>query len=176
MTAWSNFYLTTGSAAAALTGLMFVVVTLSAGRERARRSPEGISTFSTPNVLHFSAALLASLILMAPWRQMLYPTVLLGLTGLYGVVHILRVAYMTSRLTAYRADIEDWTWYTIVPFIAYASILAGAIMLSTPVEALFVLAAGIVLLIFTGIHNAWDVVTYLVIHFGETLDSDSQES
>jgi len=32
-----------------------------------------------------------------------------------------------------------------------------------PAPALFVIGAGTVLLLFTGIHNAWDTVTYLAI-------------
>jgi hypothetical protein len=36
LTPWSNFYTMTGSAAAALTGLMFVVITLVTGVERLR--------------------------------------------------------------------------------------------------------------------------------------------
>jgi hypothetical protein len=40
LSAWSNFYVMTGSAAAALTGLMFVVITLVTGAlaDDARRS------------------------------------------------------------------------------------------------------------------------------------------
>jgi hypothetical protein len=69
------------------------------------------------------------------------------------------------RLTTYRPDAEEWVWYAILPFTAYLAILAGAVALpSSPAEALFVLAGGTMLLIFIGIHNAWDVVTYLVIN------------
>ena len=46
---WQNFYVITGSAAATLTGLMFVVISLIVGT-RARVSPAsgGIAAFSTP--------------------------------------------------------------------------------------------------------------------------------
>jgi hypothetical protein len=48
--------------------------------------------------------------------------------------------------------------------VAYAAILAGAIMLrAVPVDAMFALAAGVALLIFVGIRNAWDVVTYIAL-------------
>lgn len=87
-----------------------------------------------------------------------------ALIGLYGVVYILRVMYRTRRLTVYTADFEDWTWYTILPFAAYGAISAGAIALAAvPVQALFILAGGVVLLIFIGIRNAWDIVTYIAI-------------
>ena len=164
LTPWSNFYIMTGSSAAALTGLMFVVITLVTGVERVRRSPDGISTFSTPTVAHFGAVLLVSAILNAPWRSLEYPAALLGLAGLYGIVYLWRVTHRTRQLSSYSPDFEDWAWFSILPFVAYGAILAGAIVLFVvPVRGLFAIAAGTVFLIFIGIRNAWDVVTYLAI-------------
>jgi len=153
-----------GSSAAALTGLMFVVTTLVAGTERIRGSRDGMSTFSTPTVVHFCAALLVSAVLSAPWRSLVHPATLLGLAGLYGVVHVLAVIYRARRLTQYTPDLEDWVWYTLLPFVSYAAMLGGAVTLpSIPVDALFALAGAVLMLIFIGIHNAWDIVTFLVI-------------
>ena len=161
---WSNFYILCGSAAAGLTGLMFVVITLVTGVERSKRSSDGISTFSTPTVVHFGSALLVCAILSAPWRALVHPATLLGLGGLCGILYVVTLLYRTMRLTLYSADLEDWAWYTILPLIAYGAILGGAIALPVaPVNALFALAAGVLSLIFVGIHNAWDIVTYLVI-------------
>jgi hypothetical protein len=158
---WSGFYAVVGSSAAALTGLMFVVITLVKDRERATSS-DGISTFSTPTVMHFGTALLLSALLIVPWRALLGLEILVGLIGAYGVVNILGAARRTKRLRIYTADIEDWVWYSIFPLVAYGAILAGAIALHAfSATALFVVAAGVLLLVFIGIRNAWDVVTYL---------------
>ena len=79
-------------------------------------------------------------------------------------MYIARITFLTRRLTAYTPDTEDWAWYGVMPTIAYASIFIGAIaLLEIPAKAMFVVAGGVVLLIFTGIRNAWDVVTYLAI-------------
>ncbi len=164
LAAWSSFYILTGSSAAALTGLMFVVITLLAGRERQDGAQEGIATFTTPTVMHFAAALFVSGALVAPWPSLVHAGVAVGLIGLAGVALILRVMHRTRRLTVYTPDLEDWIWYTILPLGAYGAISAGAIGLAViPVRALFVLAGGVALLIFIGIRNAWDVVTYLAI-------------
>ncbi len=161
---WSSFYVITGSSAAALTGLMFVVITLVRGTERVQKNSDGIATYSTPTVMHFCTALLVSALLNAPWRSLIHAAVLIGLVGLFGIVYIVRVMFRAKRLTAYIPDFEDWTWYTMLPFVAYGAIFAGAVALPVaPVEALFALAGGVVLLIFTGIRNAWDVVTYIAI-------------
>jgi hypothetical protein len=161
---WASFYVMMGSSAAALTGLMFVVITLVNRTERSRRSSDGIATFSTPTVTHFCAALLVSAVLAAPWRLMLHPAVLIALTGLFGIVYMLRVMRRTKSLVSYTADVEDWTWYSVLPLVAYIAIFAGAIVLVTfPTQALFALAGGVVFLIFLGIRNAWDVVTFIAI-------------
>jgi hypothetical protein len=161
---WSSFFVMTASAAAGLTGLMFVVITLVSGTDRLRRAPGGVSAFSTPTVVHFCAALLVSATLIAPWRSLLGPATVLGLAGLAGVAYLLRVILLTKRLVDYQPDIEDWAWYTLLPFFAYGTILAGAIALPAfAINALFVLAAGVALLIFIGIRNAWDIVTYIAI-------------
>jgi hypothetical protein len=166
LAAWSNFYVIIGSSAAALTGLMFVVITLVAGRPRVT-TQDGLATFSTPTVVHFCAALLVSAILAAPWRSLVYPAVLLGLTGLYGVVYVSSLMLRTKRLTTYRAETEDWVWYSILPLVAYAAVVVVAVLLPTVPAALFVLGGAALLLIFVGIHNAWDVVTFLAVDLAD---------
>jgi hypothetical protein len=166
---WSNFYMMTGSSAGALTGLMFVVITLVTGVERIRRNRDGISAFSTPTVLHFGAALLVSAILSAPWPSLAYPAWLLAIAGFFADVYIARIWILTRRFTEYTPDLEDWIFYTILPLVAYSAILVGALVLNAvPHFAPFVLAGAVLLLIFIGIRNAWDVVTYIAIeHTGD---------
>jgi hypothetical protein len=160
---WSNFCIVMGSAAAALTGLMFVVITLIRDVER-RNAESGLATFSTPTVAHFSAALFVSAVLIMPWPLLVAATVPLGLAGISGIAYVAYILLRARRMTVYRPDIEDWTFHTILPFAAYGAILAGAVALpSIPVSALFSVAAGIVVLVFIGIHNAWDTVTFLIV-------------
>ena len=171
LTPWDNFYIMLGSAAAALTGLMFVVITLVTSWERPGRSHAGISTFSTPTVVHFGAALLMSAVLSAPWPTLLGPAVTLGIVGLGGVVYIARVWSGAKTFTEYDPDTEDGIFYTLLPLLAYLSIFAGALTLpARPAGAMFVLAAGIALLIFIGIRNSWDIVTYIVITSNDPAD------
>ncbi len=163
-----------GSAAATLTGLVFVVITL-VSRTPGARTDDGLATFTTPTVLHFCGALLISAIAIAPWRSLLAVAVLVGAAGLYGVLHMVYVMRRARRLSTYDPDLEDWICYTILPFIAYGALCGGAIGLATvPVNAMFAVAGGVIVLVFTGIHNAWDVVTFLVTGgAGEPPASDS---
>jgi hypothetical protein len=165
LTSWSSFYVLIGSAAAALTGLTFVVITLVAGLERGDANPDGVTIFSSPTVVHFCVALMNSAVLSAPWHAFEYPGIVLGLTGLYGTAYVTRTIVKLSMGTStYSPDVEDWCWYAIVPLIAYLAILGSGVLLAMNYfETLFVIATASVALIFCGIRNSWDTVTYLTI-------------
>ncbi len=161
---WENFYVIIGSSAAALTGLVFVVITIVSGSDRVRRSREGTRTFTTPTVVHFGAALLASASLSIPWPSLFYVSIVFALLGLFGVGYVLRVAYRIRRMTTYDADTEDWIWHTLMPLLAYGAILAGAVALpALAAEAMFAFAFAVIVLTFTGVHNAWDIVTFIAV-------------
>ena len=162
--AWSNFYTITGTAAASLTGLMFVVVTLVAG-ERTTARQTGLDLYSTPTVVHFVSAFLISAVVSAPWHAPVGGAWLLGIAGFCGVAYTALVMQrIKASQTDYVPDIDDWTWYTILPLVAYLAIAISGVLLPTGWAApLYVLAGATMLLIFSGIHNAWDVVTYLAI-------------
>lgn len=161
MSGWSPFFATAASSAAALTGLMFVVITLVRDVERAG-SDDGIGGFSTPTVIHFTLALLVSAVLCAPWPTATVPGIIVALVGIGGVGAVARATWRTQRLRNYVADTEDFLWYTVAPLIAYGIMLAGAVrFVATAKDATFEIAGSVLFLIFIGIRNAWDVVTFL---------------
>ena len=168
LASWQNFYVLIGSAAATLTGLIFVVVTLSAG-VRARVSvSSGIAVFNAPNVVHFGAALLVAAILSAPWQALWQAGVLLGFCGLGGVTYVVIVVRRVRRQTDYQPVMEDWLFHTILPLVSYTALfVAVLVLLGNPALALFIIATATVLLLFIGIHNAWDNVTYVAIELSQ---------
>ena len=173
---WQNFYVIVGTAAATLTGLMFVVLTLIAQLQAQIQIPSSgshITVFTTSNVFHFGAVLLAAGILSAPWPALWPAGLLLGLAGLAGVTYMLIVLWLARHRLSYQPILSDWLWYTVLPLVSYAALVVAAIVLpSQPVPALFVIAAVTMLLLFIGIHNAWDVVTYTA--FERSLPQDNK--
>ena len=160
--AWESFYVIVGSSAAALTGLQFVVIALVADT-RARSSPETIGAFGTPTVVHFCAVLLVSAVLSAPWHTLSSVAVILGVAGIAGLVYSFLVTRRARRQTGYKPVFEDWLWHSALPFAAYAMLLIAGISLTLHVSgSLYAIGAVALILLFVGIHNAWDSVTFIV--------------
>jgi hypothetical protein len=160
--AWESFYVIVGSSGAALTGLQFVVIALIAETNAAGGLKE-IAAFGTPTVVHFCAALLVSAILSAPWSTLASPGAALAICGAAGITYSAVVTFR-ARQTGYRPVLEDWIWHVVLPFLVYAGLLvAGIVLARHPAPALFVVGAGSLMLLFIGIHNAWDTVTYVAV-------------
>ena len=160
---WENFYVIVGSSAGALIGLQFVVITLIAEIPIVRDVELAGSAFSTPTVVHFGTALLLSAIVSAPWHGIAAPAIMWGLVGLIGVVYSIIVAQRMRTQVAYKPVFEDWLFHFLLPFAAYATLAASAYVARQHVQgAMFGAGAAALLLLFTGIHNAWDAVTYHV--------------
>jgi len=163
---WENFYVIVGSSAAALTGLQFVVIALVA-ESSAKTGGRAIAAFGTPTVVHFCAALLASAIVSAPWRGLANPAFLIGALGAAGVVYAVVVTKRAHEQTVYKPVFEDWLWHSILPFCAYGVMTVAAFVLRhDPERALFLVGGAVLLLLFIGIHNAWDTVTFIALTYG----------
>jgi len=65
--------------------------------------------------------------------------------------------------TAYQPEFEDWMFHVLLPLAAYALLALSAVAApSYTREALFGVGSAALLLLFIGIHNAWDNVAYHV--------------
>lgn len=163
LAAWQTFFFLVGSSAAGLTGLQFVVMTLIAESKR-RATTREIETFTTPVIVHFGGVLLVSAILSAPWQGLSRVSIALGACGLAGLNYILIIIKRARRLKTYHAVGEDWRWHVVLPSIAYTLLLLSAVYLRSQAHrSLFVVGAALLLLLFIGIHNAWDIVTYITV-------------
>jgi len=159
---WDNFYVIVGSSSAALTGLQFVVMTLATDTRVRSSTPETIDAFGTPQVVHFSMVLLESAILSAPWTSIVSAAATLAVCGIGGVVYECIIIRRTVRQKGYTPVLEDWIWHVMLPIASYAGLTAGSFALPRYTErALFAIAGSSLLLLFAGIHNAWDTVTYI---------------
>ncbi len=160
---WESFYVIVGGAAGALIGLQFVVLTLIAEKPQLASAEAG-SAFATPTIVHFGSALLLSAIHRAPWHSVTPVAVLWGLVGLGGALYTVNTVRRMRAQQAYHPDWEDWLFHVGLPLAAYLVLAVSALVASSREhEALFALAGATLSLLFIGIHNAWDAVSYHVL-------------
>lgn len=178
--AWEGFYLIVGGAGAALTGLQFVVMSVldgarSRGDSRLSADPGSLGAFGTPTVVHFCAALLMSGIITAPWETIGGLKTALVVTGAAGLAYGAITIWRARRQSGYKPVLEDWLFHALFPLLAYGGIMGGGTLLRRDLEdALFIVAAMSLFLLFIGIHNAWDTVTYLMIGDGHSPPDSAQ--
>lgn len=164
LAAWDSFYVIVGPAAGALIGLQFVVMTLIAERPHARSADAG-AAFATPTIVHFGAVLFLAALLRVPWPTIAIAAVPWGLLGFGGVAYAVIVARRMRKQAVYQPDFEDWLFHVGLPLAGYAILLLSAFAAPSRLrEALFGVGAAALLLLFVGIHNAWDGVAYYVFH------------
>lgn len=156
---WENFYVIVGSSAGALIGLQFVVLTLIANRPIVVGQAQ-VGAFATPTIIHFGAVLLLSAIVSAPWHELGRASFIWGLLGLTGIVYEIIVARRMRLQSVYRPQLEDWLCHVVLPFAAYATLVGSAYAIRSSATAMFAVGAAALLLLFIGIHNAWDAITY----------------
>jgi hypothetical protein len=160
---WDNFYVITGSAAGRLTGLTFVVIALVSDAQRVR--PAGLNTFVTPTIAHFCIVLALAAYLSMPSQQLWTLSAGFGIAGAAGLAICARIALGLRHMPADYVPVwEDWLWNLVLPTLAYGSLLLAADLIwHHRVGSLYVVAAVSLLLLFIGIHNAWDIAVWMAI-------------
>jgi hypothetical protein len=159
LAAWSDFYVIVGSAAAALTGLQFVVIAL-VNEMRQPASEQTISAFSSPTVVHFASG--------APYFRDRYGAVASHLVRepdrrhlRHGQLH-LWPGGPASRAKADTVQAGDGRLdLARVSSVGRLCIVdgVGGVACRSPDRGAVGVGAAVLLMVFIGIHNAWDTVT-----------------
>ncbi len=160
---WENFYVIVGSSAGALIGLQFVVMTLIANQPLGQSDARAGHAFGTPTIVHFGVVLLLSATASAPWDGLTAMAIIWGLVGLSGIVCTLLVVRHMRLQTVYQPVLEDLLFHILLPLMTYAMLIVAASSASShPRPSMFLVGTVALLLLFIGIHNAWDAVMYHV--------------
>ncbi|MGA0599943.1 hypothetical protein ACO2Q3_04480 [Caulobacter sp. KR2-114] len=169
---WQSLFQMTGEAAATLTGLLFIVVTLTAGRPRPRGMQIGSRFYTTPTVFHFATVLAISAMALAPAGEGPWPAALMLAWSLAGLACALHVTVGILRLPNH-AHWSDIGWYGLGPLAAHAALAlaCGGVVLRLPHAALG-LALTILALLLVATRNAWDLATWLAQ--GPSLDQEPE--
>ncbi len=158
---WETFYVITGSAGGALTGLQFVVIALRT-ELIAEAGEGGVRAFATPNVMHFCGVLLIAAVASIPHQTTTSLALCLAGVGIGGLALSTWVVVQARRQSAYQPVLSDWIGHVAVPLVAYASIVVAAgVLPHRPQAALDVVGAASLVLLFVGIRNAWDSAVWI---------------
>lgn len=161
---WETFYFMLGSAGAGLIGLLFVVVTLTAGFERAQ-TYRGARLFLSPTALHFALILTISAIAVSPGLPMPAIGVLFGVVGLVGLTFAVRSSIGIRQPPPAGTEGPHWTdfWmYGVAPAAIYVGIVVASAALWFGAEwAPFAVAALLLSLMLIAIRDAWDLLTWI---------------
>lgn len=158
---WDNFYVIIGSTAGGLTGLTFVVIALI--RDAGKVSPAGLGAFVTPTIVHFSGVLGMAAFLSMPHQRLASLSAGFAITGVAGLLYtVFIVRGMRAQLPSYLPVWEDWIFNAIVPGLIYAGLVVVAVLIGRwPEQSLFAVAAMLLVALFVGIHNAWDIAVWM---------------
>ena len=151
-----------GSAAGALIGLQFVVMTLIAEKPSGV-TPEAGRAFATPTIVHFCFCLLIAALVRVPWPDLAVGAYSGGAAGLCGLAYMAVTVFNMRRQNLLSARLEDRSFHVFLPFLAYGALTLSSLAAITHTrEAMFGVGVATLLLLFIGIHNAWDAVAYQV--------------
>jgi hypothetical protein len=159
---WDSFYTMTGTAAATLIGLIFIVITL--GAQISREGVDGaVHTFVTPSLIHFAGVLLQSLLILAPLPKAWQLGVPLLALGLGGLLYAALLSRWIRKVGVISPKFSDWLAYAGTPGMAGAMTASGGLALMAGWSAApGAIASGMLLLLFGAIYQAWDLTLWIV--------------
>ena len=160
---WHDFYILVGTASATLVGLMFVAASIgSAVFNEDHRAP--MAAFITPTVFHFAAVLFACLIIIIPTHGWHSLGGLLAAGGLAGAIYCGRLLVQIIIRHKFNIDATDRLFYALIPLAGYLLALTAAVLLFLHHESSAdLIAAALLVLLFAGVRNAWDMMVWIVL-------------
>ena len=160
---WHEFYLLVGTAAATLVGLMFVSASIGSS-VFSEQHRSALEAFFSPTVVNFAAALFISIGVMIPSQTWLSLGLLLTGGAVAGLIYAGRVWVQMFVRRRFHVDMVDRMFYATVPLLGYLLVLAAGILLLLHLRwSAEVTAAALVVLLFAGVRNGWDMTTWIMM-------------
>jgi modulator of FtsH protease len=156
--AWHDFHVITGGAAAALVGLLFVVISVGPGI--GARRPESVRAFISPTVAFFATPLVLAGIMTMPNLSVNTRGIAVCGVGFAGVL-FLAIAGIYSQWRKAKLGVEDLLCYLVLPMLTYAGLFAGGIgIMAGYAKSLPLIGTAIIGLLALALRNAWDLVIF----------------
>jgi hypothetical protein len=160
---WHEFYTLLGTASATMVALLFVAASVGSGAFISSRRA-ALRVFLSASVVNFSTVLMGCLTILAPLTNWVLLGALIMACGLVGLAHTCMALRDTVRDGLFaRIDLEDRTWYLVLPMIGYVFVAAAGVTLALQLDqGCEALALSMGMLLLVGIHNAWDITVWSI--------------
>jgi hypothetical protein len=157
---WHDFYLVFGPASAGLIGLLFVVMSLTAGLERGR-AMRGAQVFMTPIVFHLGVLVLLSGLILFPRVGGPFIGGVATACGLVGLAYAAFIchAFLAKTVESYEGDL--WFYGVAVGALYLGMAASGVLILLRHPDGPYVLAVDQLVLFLLMVNNAWDLVVFI---------------
>jgi hypothetical protein len=122
----------------------------------------GLRAFITPTAVHFCSVLAIAALLNVPGQTPSSLGLCLGASGLTGLCYSIgTIVQLYRNRSRYMPAAEDWIWNALLPTLCYLVLLIAGISAPWHAPATLYATAGVsLLLLFIGIHNAWDIAVW----------------
>jgi hypothetical protein len=156
--AYRDFFAANAAAAGALTGLLFVALSVTGRRGMISGPPVIHQIRAAAALLAFTNALTVSLFALVPGTNAGYPAVVLGIVGI-----LFSAAGLRSILSIGPALREEWRQYLLVTFLLVifgTELVSGIVLIAHPGSSapLQVIGYALVTSVIIGIARAWELV------------------
>jgi hypothetical protein len=163
---WGEFYVILGTAAGALIGLMFVVIALRSEGASAR-SVERFEAYATPTLVAFATVLVIAALATVPAHSDTSLGVCLLLSGIAGAIYTCYNTRQVQQEDGY-TYMSDWAWRHVAPGLDYVALfIAGIVVWLDDALALYIMGASATVMLFIGVHNAWDTAVWIAAEHPE---------
>ena len=82
--------------------------------------------------------------------------------AIFGLGYVVRAFVLARRQQGYKPVATDWLWHTALPVVSYLHLLFSGFALGHAADAApYGIAVTAVVLLYIGIHNAWDAAVYI---------------
>jgi hypothetical protein len=156
--AYRDLFVATASAAAALTGLLFVAMSVASERALIRGPRVVRQIRASAALLAFTSALAIALFGLVPGTNIGYPAVTVATIGIFFTAAAIR-SIVTSRPGPSLVRSQIWL-FQILLLICVTELTAGAVLLGNPasVTSVQVIGYALVTSLLVGIGRAWEFI------------------
>jgi hypothetical protein len=172
---WHDFYILVGTGSATLVGLMFVAASIGSS-VFTEQNRSALEAFFSPTVVNFASVLFICIAVMIPSQTWLSLGLLLATGGVAGLIYAGRVWIQMIVRRSFHVDAIDRFFYATFPLLGYLLVLAAGILLLVRTRwSAEVAAAALVVLLFAGVRNAWDMTTWIMMRTPTTASLPSPD-